>query len=430
VSGAWHQHRARPFGRMAMPFSPNPSISSVSVTEEGGEFDDELGDEDHARPLLPPDDRLWRHPTEVAASFQRHRSSAPWSSILVGGLVVALVATGIATTTLGRHSSGARGAGQTALEQTVADTVRGASGPPDGTVPVTVTTGVLGIVHKVAPALVAVEGRTRTGSVVGTGVVFRSDGMIMTASRVVQGTVAVTVVTASGLRRPAQVVGLDPDSAIAVLRVEASLPTAPVGSSSRLSPGELTLAVASTDRPDRRPTIAIGVIEAVHQTVKLDGRRTLVDAIETDAWAAAPGAALLDQSGRVVGIDQAVPGGHFAVATPIDVAERAAEQLAMTGHVVRAWLGIEGVDLTAARPGTPSAPQGALVDEVAPGSPAALAGLRPGDVIVALDGQPVRSMGDLLRVLSLMQPGTAVVLTVVRDGQASLLRAVLGRNTA
>jgi S1-C subfamily serine protease len=167
------------------------------------------------------------------------------------------------------------------------------------------------------------------------------------------------------------------------------------------------------------PAVAVGAVVNVARTVDVGGGRQRVGMIETDA-PIAPGAwggALLAGNGIVVGITGPVAsplGSHFA--TPIELAYAVAGQLMAGKPVVHPWIGIQGRDGTG----------GALVDDVTDSSPAALSGLHSGDVITAVNGRPVSSMGALMVLLRMHVPGDAVLLQVRRGTAELVLRAVLG----
>lgn len=421
------------------------------MTVESGDFDDnhdgfDPPDDTPARPWLPPDDRLWRHPSELRGSGpapqhqpspRRRRKRLAGSRVLtlmvLGGVVGALLATGVAT---GTHWLGpTRTTSQaSANDVTVTSTSArigsgaGASAAPRQS-PINAGPSVMAMVQRVWPSIVTVDVTTAQGHVHGSGLVFRSDGMVVTVARLLAGAAGISVITSDGTEDAATLVGEDPDSGVAVIRVPRQLPSVDLDASPPPAAGEMAIAVGTNAAEGSPPAVAIGTISQVNRQVKLADGPPLLDAIDTDAPAGpAPGGALLDQSGRVLGITTATTdegGTPHWLAAPADLAGDAANQLASTGKVVYAWLGIAGGDDSAA-PASGGVAPGVEVLSVQGGSPAAAAGLKPDDVIDAIDGQPVASLLDLQGVLRLRQPGAAVTLDVMRDGSHLPMEATLG----
>jgi S1-C subfamily serine protease len=289
------------------------------------------------------------------------------------------------------------------------------------------------MVAKVAPSLVVVDVATGNGHVRGSGLVFRSDGMILTVARLLAGAVGISVITSNGQEETASVVGEDADDGVAVLRVGHQLPSVSLAQSEAPTTGQLAIAVGASGPAGSPPAVAVGTIRGVNRQVQVNDGPPLLDAIDTDAPAGpTPGGALLDQSGNVVGItteSRDDGGGAHWLATPAAVVDDAAHQLATTGKVVHAWLGISADDQVPPTTGG-SAPAGVQVLTVQSDSPAAAAGLVPQDIIDAVDGQPVPSILDLQGALRLHRPGAPVVLDVVRNGGHWPMHATLGSAAA
>jgi S1-C subfamily serine protease len=350
-------------------------------------------DDEPTRPLLPPDDRLWRHPSEVASHPLRPWGRRPtprgWPVALLGGVIGALLASGVLTVTgtMERRTDTIR----TVVQRETAPVA----------VPVAAGAGIVDIAEKTRPAVVEVRrGREETPS--GSGVVFRSDGWIMTSTQVVDGVETVAIVMADGSAETGIVAGRDPESNVAVVKVGRSgMSTAALGSVATLRVGQVAVVVGAS--------LSVGVVSALGREVKAPGGTLLLDMIQTDApvQPASAGGALVDSGGGVIGITAAIDEGGYA--TPIDVARDVAEQLIANGRVVHAWLGVEGGDTTG----------GAVVRRVREGSPAANAGLAPKDVIVSIDGTTVESMTALKVVLRARRPGQAVDITYLRDGRTA-----------
>jgi serine protease Do len=275
---------------------------------------------------------------------------------------------------------------------------------------------------------------------VGSGVIYRKDGYIITNNHVVEGASEVNAAFADGTTERAQVVGRDPNTEIAVLRVDRDdLPAAKFSESEDLVVGQLAVAIGSPSGFES--TVTSGVISGLDREFPEEytgGRlvRSLVDLIQTDA-AISPGSsggALVDRDGEIIGINVAYlpPGETGAVnigfAIPSDTAVSVADQLIETGEVSSAYLGVGTTDLSpedAQRFDLP-VQSGAIVERVEPGSGADAAGVRRGDIIVALEDASIENTGDLLGALRDYQPGDTVELTVVRNGDKQTLDVTLG----
>ena len=274
---------------------------------------------------------------------------------------------------------------------------------------------------------------------IGSGVIYRKDGYIITNNHVVEGASEVDVAFADGTTERAQVVGRDPNTEIAVLRVDRDdLPAAKFSKSEDLVVGQLAVAIGSPSGFES--TVTSGVISGLDREVppEFTGRfePSLVDLIQTDA-AISPGnsgGALADRDGEIIGINVAyLPPGetgaeNIGFAIPSDTAVSIADQLIETGEVSSAYLGVGTTDLSpedAQRFDLP-VQSGAIVERVEPGSGADEAGVRRGDIIVALGDAPIENTGDLLGALRDYQPGDTVELTVVRNGDKQTLDVTLG----
>ena len=265
---------------------------------------------------------------------------------------------------------------------------------------------------------------------VGSGVIYREDGYIITNNHVVEGANEVNIAFADGTTGRAEVVGRDRRTEIAVVRVNRdNLPAASLSEEDPLI-GQLAVAVGSPSGFES--TVTSGVISGLNREVSpqlTGGQRqdpSLVDLIQTDA-AISPGSsggALANRDGEVIGINVAylppeTGAESIGFAIPAHTAISVADQLIETGEVSSPYLGVDLVDLNPA-----SAEQfglevdsGAIIIDVGPGTPADEAGLRVEDIIVGLDDTPIESSGDLLGALRDYQPGDTVQLTIVRDGE-------------
>jgi S1-C subfamily serine protease len=297
------------------------------------------------------------------------------------------------------------------------------------------------VAAQVSPSVVQVNveavqqtplGRQR-GEGLGSGVIYREDGYVITNSHVVEGADEVTVAFADGTTEAAEVVGADPNTEIAVLRVDRDgLPAASFDEEGLLV-GQLTVAIGSPSGFES--TVTSGVVSAVGREFPPEllvggdeeAARALVDLVQTDA-AISPGnsgGALANRDGEIIGINVAYlpPSETGAVnigfAIPSDTTISVADQLIESGEAVHPYLGLFLSDLTpeAARSFGSPAYFGALVERVEKGGPAAHAGIERGDVITDAGSEGVRSSGDLLSALRDYQPGERVELSILRDGK-------------
>lgn len=436
------------------------------------EPEDEPG---HFRNPLPPDDRLWRHPSELGASeldesglgglfgaglagagtsssssdSLGHRTAdelvkasvsdearpSMWMVAAVSAVSAGLLASGLALVVVGLMGSNDL---RPAIERQMEPR------PIDAVIP----GGVVGVAGqaRAAVAQVRLDGQA---TVAGSGVIFRSDGHMLTSASVVGGATSVRVMLDSGREVGGRVVGSDPDTDTAVIKLEGDgpYPTAVLGTADDLMMGQQVVAIGWPVGLVGGPSVTVGVISALHRSVRRgpDGGM-LFDLVQTDArvptgW---PGGALLDSSGSVIGITTSVgtngtgtgaspasatvavsDTGGFGFAVPIDLARAVAEQIITSGRVTGVWLGVQGTDLDWVSAARLSVAGGAMVGEVMSGSPAERAGLSTGDIIVGLDGTPVTSMGQLVAALRRRQAGHTVRVDIVRDQQPMSMVVVL-----
>lgn len=257
----------------------------------------------------------------------------------------------------------------------------------------------------------------------GTGFIVSPDGYIVTNNHVVEEAGKLLVTLHNGQKYAAQVVGLDPKTDLAVIKIsEKNLPYLRFGNSDRLKVGDWSIAIGNPF--GLQATVTVGVISA-------KGRNQLhiadfEDFIQTDA-AINPGNSggpLLNIDGEVIGVNTAIvsgSGGYIGIgfAIPSVMAQRIIDQLISDGQVTRGFLGVtlQTVDAELANCYKLDKVRGALVTDVMKGSPADIAGLKQEDVIIAYDGREVESLSGLRNAISLMKPGTRIVLTVVREGK-------------
>ncbi len=269
----------------------------------------------------------------------------------------------------------------------------------------------------------------------GSGVIISADGYIVTNNHVVDGADTVTVALSDGRELPAKVVGRDPLTDIAVVKVEAKdLPSITMADSSKILAGDRVLAIGNPFGIGE--TVTSGIVSATGRRVGiLNDVHGYEDFIQTDA-AINPGnsgGALVDVNGRLVGINTAIlsrSGGFQGVglAVPSNLVGQVADSLVRTGRVVRGFLGINIQNITPALVDSFNLKtrEGALVAEVTPDSPAAQAGIKSGDVITRVNGQPVTDSGNLALTVSGQGPGKKLAFDILRDGKEVKLDATTG----
>jgi S1-C subfamily serine protease len=262
----------------------------------------------------------------------------------------------------------------------------------------------------------------------GSGVVFSSDGAILTNNHVIENARSINVRLYDGRLLPARLVGRDPATDLAVLRVEAKdLPAAKFADSGTAKVGEWVLAIGSPFGLGY--TVTTGVLSAKGRGGL--GVNAVEDYLQTDASInpGNSGGPLVDLDGEVLGINTmtASRGQGIGLAVPARMAARVADQILKKGRVERAWIGVGIQDLTpqigAEIPGAPR--EGAIVNSVAPNSPASKGNLEPGDVVLALAGKPVRDAQEVIREVFLHDVGDVLALEVLRHGQRYQTKVVL-----
>jgi serine protease Do len=266
----------------------------------------------------------------------------------------------------------------------------------------------------------------------GSGFIVSSDGLVLTNAHVVANAVEISVKLADRREFRGKVLGMDPLTDVAVVRIDArDLPTVQIGDASTLQVGQWVLAIGAPFGFDR--TATQGIVSALRRS--LPGE-TYVPFIQTDVPInpGNSGGPLFDTAGRVVGINSQIytrSGGYMGLsfAIPIDVAVSVANELAAKGRVDRGWLGLTTQELTQdlARAFGIETPRGVLVAAVAKGSPAQAAGVRPGDIVVAFGSARIDGNADLPPLIARSRPGERTTLTVVRQGREQSLHAQIGR---
>jgi putative serine protease PepD len=262
----------------------------------------------------------------------------------------------------------------------------------------------------------------------GTGFTIDTKGDILTASHVINGASAITVKLQNGSRRTAQVLGVDHSTDVAVLKINPSgltLHPLPLASSQVLSVGDRLAVVGDPFQYDR--SLSSGLVSALNRTIQAPDGFLVANAIQTDATInpGNSGGPVLNAQGGVVGIVDQIATGSSPVdsstgvgfAVPIDVVKAELAQLERGAHVTHAYLG--------AIPAQATNQQGALVQSIAAGSPAAAAGLQTGDVVTAVNGTAVSGPNAFVAALDALKPGNNVTLTVLRGSASRTMTATL-----
>jgi S1-C subfamily serine protease len=286
---------------------------------------------------------------------------------------------------------------------------------------------VIAAFEQVGPAVIHVAANAPRGGQ-GSGVVFTPDGYALTNSHVVGGAQSLTVSLSDGRRLPASLVGDAPDTDLAVLRLAGSgHPHAALGSSARLRVGQMVVAIGNPF--GFQATVTAGIVSALGRTLRARSGRAIDSVIQTDAPLnpGNSGGPLVSGSGKVVGINTAIiahaQGICFAIG--IDTAVDVATRLMREGRVRRGRIGLAAqtvpIDLRLVRAHDLKVRSGALVIELTPGDPAALAGLERGDVVVGMAGHTVSGTDDLHRLLTGETIGQDVPLDVLRGASLRTL---------
>ncbi|MCP4961553.1 MAG: PDZ domain-containing protein [Actinomycetia bacterium] len=383
------------------------------------DFDDPDDLESTAPLPLAPDDRLWRHPSELSLLDEPEPPKRPATRLLLG---VAL-ATGCLGATIGASAMLAFGSGRTVERvverELVAPVTRFASTSATAI-------DVVAIADQARPSIVRVEVRDETGPIIGSGsgVVFRDDGHILTNAHVITEGSTVEVVTHDGRTLPAVLVGKDTLTDIAVLRVEDALTPITLGSTGSTRVGEPAVAIGSPLRLEGGPTVTLGVVSAMGRSLARPDSLWLYDLVQTDAPISpgSSGGALLDANGALIGITTVIAVSNVGAeglgfATPVEIAHDVAVDLINDGRARHGFLGVGGEDLRAERADELGITGGSVVTSIGEDSPAEQAGVQAGDLIVSVDGASVESMAALVVLIRRSEPGQNVELHVIRDGE-------------
>ena len=407
-------------------------------------LEDEPEDAPGFGPPLPQDDRLWRHPSELGSGTPITVITAPPNRRRTVGIGVASGLVGAAAMLVVVFAVGGF---ETKRPVRPVETIQ-LSAPKDP------APTELAIADGVFPAVARIDATKPSGTVSSTAVVIRDDGHLLTTADAVEGADGLNVQLYDGTVLPAVVVGVDRATDVAVVKVEREqLATAVLGVNATLQLGEPTIAIECTPGKVGSPDVSVGLISALDRRVDVDTGSSMHDMIQTNVRVstAGSGAVLVDSSGAVIGLvtrrglsaDDGDPGATETTnpvntkaavlvpryATPIAFAKGEADELITLGHVVHSWLGVETRDLTDSETDRLGR-TGARVDSVAPGSPAASAGLQAGDIVLGIDNHPIGSSSDLVVALRQYKPNQPVGLTYERDGGDQVAIAILAEKLA
>jgi S1-C subfamily serine protease len=293
----------------------------------------------------------------------------------------------------------------------------------------------------VSPAVVNIEVRLRASApeessrgqpqASGSGFIFTPDGYVLTNSHVVHSAARVDVAVSDGRRMRADLIGDDPETDLAVLRISASdLIAAPLGDSNRIRVGQLVVAIGNPY--GFQCTVTAGVISALGRSLRTRSGRLIDNILQTDA-ALNPGNSggpLVSSRAEVIGVNTAtiMPAQGLCFAIAINTAKFVAGRLIRDGRIVRGYIGMAGQNVQLPRRlvhfHKVAVPSGVMIVSLEPNSPAERAGLKPGDVIVGFGGKPVAGIDDLQRLLSSECVGVTIEMAVVRAAEMVALRIV------
>ncbi len=277
------------------------------------------------------------------------------------------------------------------------------------------------------------EDEPRSDNSLGSGVVVSPEGYIITNHHVIESADEIEVALADGRTMPAKIVGTDPETDLAVLKVAAEkLPAITFADPDQSKVGDVVLAIGNPFGVGQ--TVTQGIISALGRSHL--GINTFENFIQTDASInpGNSGGALIDTNGHLVGVNSAIysrSGGSMGIgfAIPVSLAKQVMEQIIRQGSVVRGWVGIEAQDITPqlAESFRLSHTQGSLIAGVLPNSPASKAGLKPGDILLEINGNRVVNSSSMLNLIANLQPNDKATLKVARNQRELEIDVVIGK---
>jgi putative serine protease PepD len=391
-------------------------------------FEDEGDEHEPAAGPLPPDDRLWRHPSELVGAAgptplpPTEETSPNRRTLALAALASACLTGAVTALALAWLTSPAEVATRRTTDPPQADSAT--FGEPT-TWPV--------LQSAAGPWLARVVVQHRDGPRHGSGVWTDAEGTLVVPERLLRGATDLEVVDHLGNAHRSRVHAVDEATGIAVLRVAEAAPTAPLATPNTATRVGIPVAVVGSAAPDRpggpprQPAFARTSVAAMNQRATIDrevlhGTIFLRDRLDP----ALVGAVAVDLEGRPVALvlEPDHPDGR-ALAVPLSEVVSAAQALRDSGEVRRPWLGVRASDASTTPAALDDPPGGAVLTRVSAGSPAAAAGLRSGDVVVQVDAQVVRDASDLVLALRSCDPGQEVSIEVRREGQPLTVEAKL-----
>lgn len=267
----------------------------------------------------------------------------------------------------------------------------------------------------------------------GSGVIVSPQGYILTNNHVVEAADEIEIALANGRKASAKLVGTDPETDLAVIKVAMKdLPAITFGHIEQTRVGDVVLAIGNPFGVGQ--TVTMGIVSALGRNHL--GINTFENFIQTDA-AINPGnsgGALIDTNGNLLGINTAIysrSGGSLGIgfAIPVTTVKTVMESIISTGHVVRGWIGVEPQDITPelAESFGLKRKSGTIIAGVLKGGPADRAGIKPGDILVAVEGKPVTDTTDMLNVIAQLKPGNKARMTILRKAQESTVDVLIGK---
>jgi serine protease DegQ len=277
------------------------------------------------------------------------------------------------------------------------------------------------------------DNRPQRTSSLGSGVIVSPQGYILTNHHVIEAADEIEVALADGRNAAARIVGTDPDTDLAVLKIDlAELPAITFGHAEAVQVGDVVLAIGNPFGVGQ--TVTSGIVSALGRSHL--GISTFENFIQTDA-AINPGnsgGALVDASGRLIGVNSAIysrSGGSQGIgfAIPVSLARQVMEQIIQQGSVVRGWIGVEVQEITPELAESFNLPQdgGVVIAGVLKGGPADRAGVKPGDVLAAINGTPVADSPGMLNQIAALAPGQSATLDIIRNQGQMQLKVDIGK---
>ncbi|HTS55580.1 MAG TPA: Do family serine endopeptidase [Burkholderiales bacterium] len=278
------------------------------------------------------------------------------------------------------------------------------------------------------------DGETQRTSSLGSGVIVGSEGYILTNHHVIEAADEIEIALNDGRQARAKLVGADPESDLAVLKVDLkNLPAITFGRPDQASVGDVVLAIGNPFGVGQ--TVTQGIVSGLGRSHL--GINTFENFIQTDA-AINPGnsgGALVDANGNLIGVNTAIysrSGGSMGIgfAIPVSLARQVMDQIIATGSVTRGWIGVEVQDITpelAESFKLPDSSKGVLIAGVVRGGPADRAGVKPGDILVEVEGKPVLDSSAMLNLVAEAQPGKVALLRVLRNSAALTVKLTVGK---